>query len=162
MSVVVSQPKNGKLRPAERGRFLKALKEGNTVLDAADAAGRSARTFYRHREADQAFADAWAEAEKLSTQGLEKEARRRALDGSDNLLMFLLKKRDPSYRERASVEISGSIQHQHEHKVVSASAVLHVLEQAGAGSVRALADAEDVLPAPSNGQAGRVPPALAP
>ncbi|MCA1701257.1 MAG: hypothetical protein LC790_21110 [Actinobacteria bacterium] len=72
-------------------------------------AGIARRTAYDARQADEDFAVAWADVEEATTERMEREAYRRAVDGvdrdvfyqgavvgaerqySDNLLMFMLK-----------------------------------------------------------------------
>lgn len=104
---------------ATRERFLDALAEGMTVLDAAKHVSLNERTLYRWRQADADFAEKWVKAYEIGTDSLEAEAQRRAVEGvekpvfyqgvqvgtvreySDTLLIFLLKARNPSrYCER--------------------------------------------------------------
>jgi hypothetical protein len=160
------QKRGIKLRAAERGRFLKSLAAGNTASRAAEDTGRGLSTFYRHRDIDDSFAAAWLAAEKQGTQALEQVAIGRAKDQSDTLLMFLLKRRDPAYRDSARVEVTGANGGplEVEHKVVTIGAVKHILEGSGAlddgrddRSGRALAGARQVLPASTNGQASGLP-----
>lgn len=106
--------------------FLKHLAECGCVLYSARKALINKATAYQHRERDKAFGIAWDEAIEASRDVMEREARRRAIDGvrkpvfqggehvgdvqeySDTLLIFLMKGADPSkYRERASFEHSG-------------------------------------------------------
>lgn len=64
---------------------------------------------YEARQRDEDFAVAWHEALDDACDELESEARRRALAGSDQLLMFLLRSHRPErYRENYRVEHSGS------------------------------------------------------
>lgn len=87
--------------PAWRERFLVLLSEYGNVTIAAQGAGINRLTAYRHRHADPQFARQWEGALELGTDGLEDEARRRAANGSDVLLIFLLKGLRPEkYRER--------------------------------------------------------------
>ena len=112
-------------------RFLEALAETGNVTAAAAAAGISRGGAYDHRQIDDAFARAWAEAEEIAADRLETEAWRRAVDGvsepvismgklvrdekdqpvtiqrySDNLLLALLRARRPErFRDRTSVEL---------------------------------------------------------
>jgi hypothetical protein len=104
----------------KRARFLEALRETGHVGQAARKSRCCARTLFRHRLADAAFATAWEAAlqEAMDTV-LEPEAVRRAVTGvekpvyqggekvgtireySDTLLIFLLKGGKPAkYRER--------------------------------------------------------------
>jgi len=63
---------------------------------------------YLWRREDPDFAEAWDEALEEGTDLLEDEARRRAMAGSDHLLMFILKSRRPAqYRERSVHEHTG-------------------------------------------------------
>lgn len=87
--------------PAWRERFLSLLSDYGNVTVAAQGAGISRLTAYRHRHADPLFAQQWEAALDLGTDGLEDEARRRAVSGSDTLLIFMLKALRPEkYRER--------------------------------------------------------------
>lgn len=110
-------------------RFIEFLGEGGHVSGACRAARVGRSTAYRHRQADEAFAVAWADAEQESTERLEEEAYRRAHDGltrnkydkdgnllceelvySDTLMIFLLKARDPEkYRDRLDLRHSGKV-----------------------------------------------------
>ncbi len=46
---------------------------------------------YQHKRQDAVFAALWDEALDIAADTLEDEGRKRAFDGSDVLLMFLLK-----------------------------------------------------------------------
>lgn len=99
--------------------FIQALRKNGIVTAACDAANLTARLVYTHRKTDANFAAAWEEGLEASTERLEAEAIRRGVDGvdepltyqdsifghkkrySDNLLMFVLKKRKPEYRDNA-------------------------------------------------------------
>lgn len=88
--------------------FVEQLVKGQTITAAAKASGICRRTAYSWRESDKTFAEAWDDALEIGTEKLETEATRRALEGSDTLLIFLLKARRPKvYRERVSTEVSG-------------------------------------------------------
>ena len=115
-----------KLNRARQERFLEALADTGSVINAVAVAGTSRTRVYELRKVDPAFAAAWAEAEDIAADRLEDEARRRALEGvpellvsagklvrdddgkpitvrrySDNLLLALLKTRRPPRRERS-------------------------------------------------------------
>jgi len=78
------------------------------VTNAAIAAGARRAAMYGWRKEDPVFAGAWDDAIEAGTDKLEDEARRRALNGSDPLLMFMLKARRPAkYRERSVHEHTG-------------------------------------------------------
>ncbi len=106
--------------------FLAALEEGLHARDAADAACVNIGTVYRRRRDEEAFRTAWAESLRTGTLTLEAEAVRRAYHGtlksiyykgevcghtreySDQLLMFLLRGRDPEkYRDNAKFDHLG-------------------------------------------------------
>lgn len=103
----------------KRARFLEAFARLGTVSAACHAARVGRRTHYDWLKADDAYAEAFAEAERINTESLEQEAVARARDGwlepvyqggelvgqvrkkSDTLLIFLLKARKPDmYREK--------------------------------------------------------------
>lgn len=91
-----------------QGVFVEQLVKGETITAAAKAAGICRRTAYSWREWDKEFAEAWDDALEIGTEKLEAEATRRALEGSDTLLIFLLKARRPNvYRDRISAELTG-------------------------------------------------------
>lgn len=88
--------------------FVEQLVKGQTITAAAKASGICRRTAYSWRESDKTFAEVWDDALEIGTEKLETEATRRALEGSDTLLIFLLKARRPKiYRERVSTEVTG-------------------------------------------------------
>lgn len=68
--------------------FLDALGSGCTVSEAARAAGISAPTAYQRRRADADFAEAWTLALEDSADVLEREARRRAIDGVEEPVVY--------------------------------------------------------------------------
>lgn len=90
-----------------RTAVLDALAAGDTVQAACDAVGIGKRSFYDWRHADPDFDAAVETALDQGAEPLLDEARRRALDGSDVLLMFLIKGRRPRYRESYKHEVSG-------------------------------------------------------
>lgn len=80
---------------------------GGQVVKACKSIKFSVTTFYDWRKSDPAFAAAINEAIDRSTAVLETEAVRRALAGSDTMLIFLLKARVPDrYRERQEIRVS--------------------------------------------------------
>jgi phage terminase small subunit len=103
-------PAHHRLTGERKRRFLDALREGATNAAAARAAGVSRMTAYRERARNPDFAAAWDDAIEDGTDRLEEEAMRRALAGSDTLLIFLLKARRPAqYRETHHVQHDGSV-----------------------------------------------------
>lgn len=71
--------------------FLRILAATANVRLSSKYAGINYATAYRHRQKDPEFAERWDDALADGLDALELEARRRALDGSDLLLIFLLK-----------------------------------------------------------------------
>jgi hypothetical protein len=115
-----------KMTPKKRASFLAALAESGNVSEACKLAVVSRDCVYRLRKNDTDFAAAWEAAIEIACDVLEKEARRRAVDGwlepvhhlgiptsyvvkySDTLLIFLLKGANPEkYRERYDVNSRG-------------------------------------------------------
>lgn len=123
------EPEDGWAEPW-MGKFIDHLANGGTVSAACQLAVIGRATAYRHRQSDEDFALAWADAEEESTEKLEEEAFRRAFKGvtkpvhyqglvvdfveeySDTMLIFLLKARRPdTYRDRFDFKHSGSVRH---------------------------------------------------
>lgn len=121
-----------KLTPARIKKFIKHLKETTNVSEACKVINVSRQTIYNLRDADDDFRDEWDNAIEIGVDALEGEARRRALHGhkevilykgepvkigdevlfkkvySDSLLMFLLKGQRPDkYKERSHNEVTG-------------------------------------------------------
>lgn len=109
--------------PNRKALFLSALRESGNATHAARVAELDRRTAFRIRKRDPEFAKAWEDALDVAADGLEAEARRRAVEGverpvfgrsgpigtvrdySDLLLIFLLKGARPEkYRERRDVQ----------------------------------------------------------
>jgi hypothetical protein len=90
--------------------FLDIFRLTANISAACKAVGISRDTFYRRRDSDKAFAEELIEAREDAIEALEFEARRRAMDRSDLLLMFLLKAHRPElYRDKFEVKHAGSI-----------------------------------------------------
>jgi hypothetical protein len=105
--------------------FLATLSQGGTVTAAAEKANIGRRTIYDWKESDPEFAAQFEDAYQRGIAVLEDEAVRRAYHGvqrpvyqkgqiaghvteySDSLLMFLLKSRDPRFRDKTQVEMTG-------------------------------------------------------
>ena len=119
-------PAGQRLTLKKRDVFLDALRSGHSVTKAAAACGLSRSTVYNHRAAEPEFAAEWDAAVEAGTDGMEDEARRRAVEGtlkpvyhqgqqvgtireySDTLLIFLLKGRRPgTYRDNATITHQG-------------------------------------------------------
>lgn len=93
-----------------QGKFIASFRECGMVTEASKACGKNRATVYRERDRNEVFAAAWAEADEWVTEELEQEAKRRALAGSDTLLMFMLKAKRPGvYRESVNVRHGGKV-----------------------------------------------------
>lgn len=109
-----------------RDKFLEKLSETCNVSEACRAAAIGRTTAYEWRDGEPEFAAAWNDAEQEAVDKLEREAWRRAVDGtdkpvtfqgeitatykeySDRMLELLLKAHRPDrYVERSKVEITG-------------------------------------------------------
>jgi hypothetical protein len=85
------------LAPNWKELFLDALRQGHTVVAAAQRAGISRRTAYLYRQTSPKFAEEWNDAIAEGLDHLMEIARARALDPTDKasaaLLMFLIRHR---------------------------------------------------------------------
>src|SRR6476469_8107431 len=103
------------LSSTQKMKFLMALQLGHSVKRACEISDTPRRTAYYWRSEDVDFADAWKEAIDCSVEVLEDEVRQRALDREDpksaTMLIFLLKKHRPEYRDNfkteSTVKVSG-------------------------------------------------------
>jgi hypothetical protein len=96
--------------PENEAAFLAALSDGYSIFRAAKAASIGRTTAYEWRDADEDFKNRWLEAVENGTDTLEDEARDRAMDDSDTLLIFTLKARRPEkYRDNVNHNHSGNL-----------------------------------------------------
>jgi hypothetical protein len=112
-----------------REGFLHCFEWAGMVSVACEMIGISRQTAYMERQRNEDFALAWADVEERSTEAMEREAYRRAVEGvvepmvsagthvtdvrrySDRLLEFMLKGRRPEkYRDRVDVNHSGKVE----------------------------------------------------
>ena len=109
-----------------RTSFLEAVAAGWSVTEAAKRAITARTRFYDLRKRDAQFAEEWAEADEKGVDTIRDEIRRRAVDGwdepayqqgelagyirrkSDRLLELEAKRRDPEYREKAQLAVTGT------------------------------------------------------
>jgi hypothetical protein len=112
-----------------RAMFLDAYARCGTIWHAAQEAGIHRNTHYSWLANDADYAEAFAEAEERAIEALEREVRRRAVEGvdepvfykgeqcgtirrySDTLLIFALKRFRPEYREHHRVQVDASVTH---------------------------------------------------
>lgn len=130
-------PKRKKRRPDWASAFLTLIRGGSAIIHACIKLKISKVTVYRRLDSDPVFKQKYEEAVEYQTTALLAEAFRRAHDGveqpvfykgeqvsfvreySDSLLMFLIRGRDPQYRDSTRMQVAGDpsnpIQHQHQH-----------------------------------------------
>ena len=77
-------------REERKRKFLEILADCGDLRAAAQGAGVSLRSVLRWRREDSSFAASLEDAEEVAVLELAAEARKRALEGSDRLLIFLL------------------------------------------------------------------------
>ena len=100
-------PADGEWRPA----FLAHLSKTANVPASAMAAGITRQGAYKAKGIDPAFSAAWDDAIEDAVDILEEEARRRGMETSDTLLIFLLKAHRPDkYRDKPSTIIDANAQ----------------------------------------------------
>lgn len=88
--------------------FLATYAQVGNIRHACLAVGIARRTHYDWLETDPAYKAAFEQAGEDAADALEAEARRRAFEGSDTLLIFLLKGLRPErYRERYDHRLHG-------------------------------------------------------
>ena len=97
---------NLKSRRKKLSAFIRNLAKTGNVSESAKAAGLARATVYNHREVDQEFKNKWDDAVEQATDALIKEARNRAIAGSDTLLIFLIKGKRHEYATERR-ELSG-------------------------------------------------------
>lgn len=99
------------VRP-KKAAFLAALAKYGSISAACRATGTGRQTHYDWLKADPDYAQGFADANEERIERLEAEADRRAKEGSDVLLIFLLKAARPSvYRERIDHRVNGEVVH---------------------------------------------------
>jgi hypothetical protein len=106
----LASPPKAEKPATQRAIFLETYRATGNVSESAKAAGIGRRTHYDWVESDEVYAAAVEDAKADAIEALELEARKRATRPnfpSDTLLIFLLKKLDPSYRDSHKVEHTG-------------------------------------------------------
>jgi hypothetical protein len=88
--------------------FLASLSGDGNVSKAAKAAHVDRSYAYDQKAADSAFSTQWESAKKLGLDSLTDVAIERAHNGSETLIIFLMKAHEPEkYRERHDVTTGG-------------------------------------------------------
>ena len=102
-----AKPRRTSRTDRARETFLATLRETCNVSAAARAAKIGRSTAYDWRDADEAFAAAWDDAEEEAVDALEMRARERALDNSDRMMEILLK----AHRAIESITLDREVAH---------------------------------------------------
>lgn len=114
--------------------FIEAYRRCGVIRYASEATKVQRSLHYKWLECDEAYAQAFAEAQEDAIDAMEKEAFRRAVKGtlkpvfhqgeecgqvreySDTLLIFLMKGARP-HKYRDNVNVSGTVNHEHKGEV---------------------------------------------
>jgi hypothetical protein len=119
--------------------LLAAIAAGNSLTAACEMAKIDRAWVYRVRRRDPEFQAAYEAAQDQSADSLEDECRRRAIAGSDLLLIFLLKALRPHvYRDNFTAGHPRAIVHKHDHQhnvtldIDRTAQILEILHRAGA------------------------------
>lgn len=79
--------------------FLETLKETGNIAASCRAAGISRRVCYDHRDSNQEFADAWADALNTALDAVEASLRNEAIGGDVRAAHILLRAHRHEYRD---------------------------------------------------------------
>jgi hypothetical protein len=97
----------GLTREEREEEFFRLLGQGCRVREAAAAVKLNWSHLYAKRRGDEAFAKRWESATRIRVEHLVAEAERRAIKGSDKLLMFLLTNYAPErFKRHSALEIT--------------------------------------------------------
>ncbi|QDH16793.1 hypothetical protein [Swingsia samuiensis] len=75
-------------RVNRKKKFLDLLSRSGNVSESGRKSGVQRSTLYHWREVDKAFAEDWDDALEVATDVLEAEARRRAVEGYDEPIIY--------------------------------------------------------------------------
>lgn len=96
--------------PSKKEQFIEQLQRDGNVTRSCEAVNLARSTVYGWKRESEEFAAQWDQAVDAGVGALEDEAVRRALKGSDTLLIFLLKANKPEkYAERVKQDVTASI-----------------------------------------------------
>jgi hypothetical protein len=90
-----------------RAKFLAQLAQSGNVTESCQISGLPRATAYDWRREDQGFAQQWDAAMDRGADAMEDECRRRAMAGSDALMVFMMRALKPEkYREKAALDVT--------------------------------------------------------
>lgn len=96
----------GKITEAKYEKFIELLAQCGNITIAAEGAGISRKSIYNKIGSDAGYSERVEEAKGEAVERLEHVARTRAEQGSDLLLMFMLKSLRPDkYRDNHKVTL---------------------------------------------------------
>lgn len=145
----VPRLRRGKFRTDWPNRWLRAYVHYGTVTAACRASGVSRQTFYALRDNNEDFARLYKMADEMITESLEQEAIRRAIDGSDSMLQFMLRSRKPElYSEQHRIIHAGGATVTHEHIIPGSPEEQRELEAFGMPAALHIAAGPDAVPPP--------------
>jgi type IV pilus biogenesis protein CpaD/CtpE len=139
---------NGLTNEERVEEFLRMLGEGVKVRNAATACALHWSNLYKRRGKDPVFAKRWEDAQRVKVGHLIQEAERRAMVGSDKLLMFLLTNYAPDkFKKASALEITnpdGSLNMSTEERAARTIAILEKARAAKAAKAAA-SNVDDLL-----------------
>ena len=120
------EPVDSRPRETQKRVFVELIGEGCNISEACAAVGINRSTVFRWRRDDAEFAAQVKQAFVVRVDTLVKEAERRAMRGSDKLLMFMLCNYAPDrFAMTQKIEHSGAID--------TAAAILAARRRVGVG-----------------------------
>jgi len=90
-------------------KFLDNYFDEMTVTHTLAVIGVDHPTFERWKDTDRAFSKAYSVCYNAVTDRMKRVAIARGIRGSDNLLMFVMKQQDPSFRDRMLTEMDPKV-----------------------------------------------------
>lgn len=116
--------------------FIEGFRESGIISHALMYAGVDRKVLRAALERDKEFLEEFHDAKADAIDSLETEAVRRAKDGSDQLLMFLLKSHRPEvYRENHKIEVTGHFEVDHKNALMDKLAAMADAISAGGQGV---------------------------
>ena len=93
---------------AHRNLFFRMYRQMGTIANTCDTLGLDTKKVRQLQRTDPEFAEGITEAQEDFADTLEGEVYRRAMNGSDLLLMFAVKKHRPLFKENAPQQVNNT------------------------------------------------------
>lgn len=106
------------IQDSRKRTFLEYFSKCGIIAKTCELAAIKPSSHYYWIENDDEYKKAFEIANDIATDVLEAEATRRAMNGSDVLLIFLLKARKPHIFREQKVVIGGNVQHEMKVSIV--------------------------------------------